>query len=173
MAQILFFGKLSCLAGSLEPPLALPANIQMINNLFSYILGDDFHLCLTLQKKPPSRIVNETIEPRSKAISNADEIAIILLVVSVQAERPTLHEQTAVFDMLIIHRVEHIEAGEEIVLVYAASIHSHGALKTAAVVMVYLKTEVFFWKKEQKRSGRAWIDPRASNHLNSERSKVR
>jgi molybdopterin synthase catalytic subunit len=61
-----------------------------------------------------------------------------------------------------IHRFGRIAAGENIVLVVAASSHRQAAFEAAAFMMDYLKTRAPFWKKEHRSDGSAgdWIEAR-------------
>lgn len=62
----------------------------------------------------------------------------------------------------IIHRHGRIAAGENIVLVVAASSHRHAAFEAAGYLMDYLKTRAPFWKKEHLATGGEgnWVAPR-------------
>jgi len=65
---------------------------------------------------------------------------------------------------LLIHRVGELHAGDNIVLVIAASAHRQAAFEAAAFLMDYLKTRAPFWKKETMPSGEtAWVDARAED----------
>lgn len=58
----------------------------------------------------------------------------------------------------IIHRVGRIVAGENIVLVLAASAHRQAAFQAAEFLMDYLKANAPFWKREEKPTGTRWVD---------------
>jgi len=64
-----------------------------------------------------------------------------------------------------IHRVGKIAAGDNIVLVVAASSHRQAAFDAAGFVMDFLKSRAPFWKKEHLRDGAAgvWVDARESD----------
>ena len=64
---------------------------------------------------------------------------------------------------LILHRVGRLCAGENIVLVITASVHRSAAFEAAQFLMDYLKTSAPFWKIEERSSGAAWVDARASD----------
>jgi len=65
---------------------------------------------------------------------------------------------------LIIHRYGKLAAGENIVLVVAASAHRRAAFEAAAFLMDYLKTRAPFWKKEAGSDGEGrWVDARESD----------
>lgn len=61
----------------------------------------------------------------------------------------------------IIHRHGRIAAGNNIVLVIAASSHRHAAFEAAGYLMDYLKTRAPFWKKEHLSTGGEgdWVAP--------------
>jgi len=64
-----------------------------------------------------------------------------------------------------IHRVGKIEAGENIVLVIAASSHRQAAFDAANYLMDFLKSRAPFWKKEHLRDGGTggWVDAKESD----------
>lgn len=66
-------------------------------------------------------------------------------------------------DLLVIHRVGAIPAGEAIVLVAASSAHRLHALTAVSEVMDYLKTEAPIWKKEVGAVGARWVEPTAAD----------
>ena len=60
-----------------------------------------------------------------------------------------------------MHRVGELKAGDNIVLVIAASEHRQAAFEAAGFLMDYLKTRAPFWKKETTASGdSAWVEAR-------------
>jgi len=63
-------------------------------------------------------------------------------------------------DLLVVHRVGRILAGEAIVLVAALSVHRASAFAAVQVLMDYLKTDAPLWKKESGPEGERWIEPR-------------
>lgn len=66
-------------------------------------------------------------------------------------------------DVLVIHRVGAIPAGEAIVLVAASSTHRLSALTAVSEVMDYLKTEAPIWKKEIGATDARWVEPTAAD----------
>jgi molybdopterin synthase catalytic subunit len=70
----------------------------------------------------------------------------------------------ALDDLLVIHRVGPIPAGEAIVLVAATSGHRAPAFAAVAEMMDYLKTDAPFWKREVGSAGARWIEPTAADH---------
>jgi molybdopterin synthase catalytic subunit len=61
----------------------------------------------------------------------------------------------------VIHRVGRLVAGDNIVLVLAASAHRQAALDATAFLIDWLKTKAPFWKKEEfAQGGGAWVEAR-------------
>ena len=69
-----------------------------------------------------------------------------------------------VLDLLVIHRVGAIAAGEAIVLVAAMSSHRAAAFAAVGEMMDYLKTDAPMWKREVGIAGARWIEPTAEDH---------
>lgn len=67
-------------------------------------------------------------------------------------------------DLLVIHRVGTIPAGEPIVLVAALSTHRAAAFAAVGELMDYLKTDAPIWKKEVGPDGARWIEPTAADY---------
>jgi len=64
----------------------------------------------------------------------------------------------------VIHRVGTLHAGDNIVLVIAASSHRQAALDATAFLIDWLKTKAPFWKREDFASGdTAWVEARAAD----------
>ena len=64
----------------------------------------------------------------------------------------------------VIHRVGTMRAGENIVLVIAASSHRQAALDATAFLIDWLKTKAPFWKREDFASGEgAWVEAREAD----------
>lgn len=74
-----------------------------------------------------------------------------------------------IVDTLIIHRCGTIEPNEPIVFVAASSRHRRAALQAVDYMMDRLKTEAFFWKREQRDSGAHWIEPTDTDYQDKER----
>ena len=66
-------------------------------------------------------------------------------------------------DVTIIHRVGRLEAGDQIVLVGAASPHRQAAFDAAQFIMDFLKTDAPFWKAEERGEETSWVDARESD----------
>ena len=64
-----------------------------------------------------------------------------------------------------IHRYGRIPAGENIVLVLAASSHRQAAFEAASFLMDFLKTRAPFWKREHLADGTTgpWVKSRAED----------
>ena len=67
-------------------------------------------------------------------------------------------------DLLVVHRVGDIAAGEAIVLVAAASTHRAEAFAAVSELMDLLKTDAPIWKQEIGPNGARWIEPTAQDH---------
>ena len=63
----------------------------------------------------------------------------------------------------VIHRVGRLLPQENIVFVGTASAHREAAFESAAFIMDYLKTNAPFWKKEENKTGSAWVDARQAD----------
>jgi len=66
-------------------------------------------------------------------------------------------------DILIVHRHGALAPGEAIVFVAAAAPHRRAAFDAVDYVMDRLKTEVPFWKREQRGDGAHWLEARDSD----------
>ena len=63
----------------------------------------------------------------------------------------------------VVHRVGHLKAGDQIVLVAVSSPHRGAAFQACEFLMDYLKTQAPFWKKETTASGAHWVDARVAD----------
>jgi molybdopterin synthase catalytic subunit len=73
-------------------------------------------------------------------------------------------ERFAVRRARVIHRIGHLAAGDQIVLVAVSSAHRGAAFQACEFLMDYLKTQAPFWKKEHTADGAAhWVDARVSD----------
>jgi molybdopterin synthase catalytic subunit len=66
-------------------------------------------------------------------------------------------------DVLVIHRHGRLEPGDDIVLVITASAHREAAFAACQFLMDWLKTKAPFWKLEEGRAGRHWVEAKASD----------
>lgn len=71
-------------------------------------------------------------------------------------------DAVARFDLLsvlVLHRSGQIAPGEPIVFVAAAAAHRRAAFDAVDYLMDRLKTDAFFWKREDGPAGSIWIEP--------------
>ena len=68
-------------------------------------------------------------------------------------------------DVVVIHRVGELAAGDQIVLTIVTSAHRREAFEASEFIMDWLKTEAPFWKKEMTSQGGRWVDARESDEL--------
>lgn len=74
------------------------------------------------------------------------------------------HKRWALQGTTIVHRIGELRAGDNVVLVIAASAHRQAAFEAASFLMDYLKTKAPFWKKQTASSGEeAWVEARDSD----------
>lgn len=66
--------------------------------------------------------------------------------------------------LLILHRTGVMIPGDAIVLVAAAARHRRDAFAAADFAMDHLKSQSWFWKREQVGGAWKWIEPRAEDH---------
>ncbi len=59
----------------------------------------------------------------------------------------------------VVHRRGEVHPGEAIVFVAAGSSHRHAAFEAADYMMDRLKSDAFFWKREDAADGSRWIEP--------------
>ena len=65
----------------------------------------------------------------------------------------------------IIHRIGELQPGDDIVLVITCSPHRQDAFEACEFLMVYLKTNAPFWKKETDTKGSGhWVDAREGDN---------
>lgn len=73
-------------------------------------------------------------------------------------------QRWSLLDVVIIHRVGDLAAGEQIVFVQVASEHRGEAFAACEFIMDYLKTRAVFWKREQRREGDRWVEATERDH---------
>ncbi len=66
--------------------------------------------------------------------------------------------------LLLVHRTGVMHPGEPIVLVSACAAHRRGAIDAVDFCMDHLKSDAWFWKREQRGGEWRWIEPRAEDH---------
>jgi molybdopterin synthase catalytic subunit len=79
------------------------------------------------------------------------------------------HARWPLLDSLIVHRTGRLLPGDNIVLVIALSAHRTAAFEAAQFLMDYLKTSAPFWKTEETRAGRRWVEARESDDAGAAR----
>ncbi|KAF0815377.1 Molybdopterin synthase catalytic subunit [Andreprevotia sp. IGB-42] len=63
----------------------------------------------------------------------------------------------------LIHRIGRLQPGERIVLVLTASAHRQAALTACEFLIDALKTDAPFWKCEERRRSKQWVDAKTSD----------
>ena len=66
--------------------------------------------------------------------------------------------------LLLLHRHGTMHPGEAIVLSAAAARHRRDAIESVDFAMDHLKSDSWFWKREQRAGQWHWIEPRAEDH---------
>lgn len=69
----------------------------------------------------------------------------------------------------VVHRCGFIEPGDTIVFVAAAALHRRAAFEAAEYAMDRLKTEAFFWKREDSVDGSRWVEPTLADQTDRNR----
>ncbi len=72
-------------------------------------------------------------------------------------------ERFHLIDVIVIHRVGELAAGDQIVLCLTSAEHRGEAFEGCEYVMDWLKTEAPFWKREATPEGERWVDARESD----------
>ena len=67
-------------------------------------------------------------------------------------------------DIVIVHRIGHLELGDQIVMVLVGSAHRPDAFDACEYIMDYLKTEAIFWKKEFRGERSDWIKSTSNDY---------
>lgn len=67
--------------------------------------------------------------------------------------------------IMLLHRTGMMAPGEPIVCVSAAARHRRGAIDAVDFAMDHLKSESWFWKREQVGGKWRWIDPRPQDYI--------
>jgi molybdopterin synthase catalytic subunit len=78
-------------------------------------------------------------------------------------------EQFDLTGLLLVHRIGTLHPGDPIVFVAAASVHRRDAFLAADYAMDHLKSAAWFWKREKRKDGWHWIEPRAADHSDRKR----
>ncbi len=67
----------------------------------------------------------------------------------------------------VIHRIGQLGAGDQIVLVAAASDHRQAAFEAAHFLIDYLKTRAVLWKKELHGDRAHWVQSTSRDHADA------
>jgi molybdopterin synthase catalytic subunit len=71
--------------------------------------------------------------------------------------------------VVAVHRYGLVAPGEAIVFVAASAPHRRAAFEAADYMMDRLKTEAFFWKREDTPGSSRWIEPTDADHADRAR----
>lgn len=71
--------------------------------------------------------------------------------------------------IMVLHRTGLLHPGEPIVMVTSASTHRRDAIAATDYAMDHLKSESWFWKREQVAGEWRWIEPREQDFTDLER----
>jgi len=66
-------------------------------------------------------------------------------------------EKWNLLEILLLHRIGHIDIGEHVVLVSVWSEHRKNAFDGCRFIMEELKSSAPFWKKEKTNTGEDWV----------------
>ena len=66
-------------------------------------------------------------------------------------------ENFNIIEMAIVHRVGHIDIGEDIVIIVAASAHRNDAFMACEWAITELKRTTPIWKRETTSEGEVWV----------------
>lgn len=75
----------------------------------------------------------------------------------------------AIDDLLIVHRIGGVGAGEPVVFVAASARHRRAAFEAVDHAMDRLKTDAILWKRETAADGTRWIEARPQDHADRAR----
>src|SRR5579862_6667249 len=113
----------------------------------------------TVRSNPGERVTAMTLEHYPAMTEPA------IARITAEAER-----RWSLLGCTVIHRVGRLTAGENIVLVLAASTHRQPALAATAFLIDWLKTKAPVWKKEQGEDGGAtWVQARDADDAAADR----
>ena len=68
-------------------------------------------------------------------------------------------------NVLIVHRYGKLAVGEQIVLVITASAHRNASLEACHFLIDWLKTDAPFWKYEEFKNKKRWVESRKEDDL--------
>jgi molybdopterin synthase catalytic subunit len=87
-----------------------------------------------------------------------------LTLPAMQQLSASVTQRWALDGLMIIHRAGVMLPGDPIVLVAAAARHRRDAFAAADCAMDHLKSQAWFWKREQVGGQWRWIEPRPQDH---------
>ena len=73
-------------------------------------------------------------------------------------------ERWTLIDVLLLHRVGHINIGDPIVVVAVWTAHRGDAFDACRFIMEDLKAKAPFWKKEMLDEGERWVESNTSGY---------
>lgn len=88
---------------------------------------------------------------------------------SIAAIAADTRARVAVDDLLIVHRIGGVGAGEAVVFVAAAAGHRRAAFDAVDQAMDRLKTDAILWKRETRPDGTRWVEARDQDHADRAR----
>ena len=88
---------------------------------------------------------------------------------SIAAINADTRKRFTVDDLLIVHRIGSVGAGEPVVFVAAAARHRRVAFDAVDQAMDRLKTDALLWKRETGSNGSHWIEARPQDHADRAR----
>ncbi len=92
-----------------------------------------------------------------------------LTLPAIEALARTALSRWALDGCMVIHRTGLMLPGDAIVLVAAAARHRRDAFAAADYLMDHLKSQSWFWKREQVGGAWRWIEPRTEDHADLSR----
>ena len=92
-----------------------------------------------------------------------------LTLPGMQALAASAVERFGLMGIMILHRTGVMLPGEPIVLVAAAASHRRAAFDAVDFAMDHLKSQSWFWKREQRAGQWHWIEPRDDDYASLSR----
>jgi molybdopterin synthase catalytic subunit len=88
---------------------------------------------------------------------------------SIAAIAADTRARVAVDELLIVHRIGSVGAGDAVVFVAAAASHRRAAFDAVDQAMDRLKTDAILWKRETRPDGTRWVEARDQDHADRAR----
>ncbi|MEQ1496300.1 MAG: molybdenum cofactor biosynthesis protein MoaE [Novosphingobium sp.] len=92
-----------------------------------------------------------------------------LTLPGMQALAESAVERFALMGIMVLHRTGVMLPGQPIVLVAAAASHRRAAFDAVDFAMDHLKSQSWFWKREQRAGQWHWIEPRDDDYASLSR----